>query len=154
MSKTSESSLISILNLLTPGLVEEYSNYSAEKVVYKQAAGGETFNEESFSSKSTEARILPFRDLETHSDRRFRSEDQAPESDSEKEEDQESSSDFLLNERLKSRESKRKLLEGEARKLYKAGADLEFFEAPQDGKQNSEGQAVEPKGILVNKKHP
>ena len=151
MSNSKEQSILSVFRLLTPERVETYSNASQE-IPLKKVSGGESFSEEeTFLSGSHEAKILPFFNPGVSTSHESEGEKNVPDTTSNHNDSEESSSDFLLNERNKSRLSSRKLLEGEARKLYQAGANLEFCEPNDEGE---ESQAVDPKGVLVNKKHP
>ena len=151
MSKSRSSSIVSVLKLLTPELVEKHSEGAVSvELPIKMAAGAEEFSEsERFLSNNNQAKIIPFK-------RSFNNDDNPEHSEEEKKsasdpDEDSSSSEFLIEERLKSRESRRKLLEGEAKKLYLAGANLEFCEPSDDGE---ESKALDPKGVLFNKKHP
>lgn len=145
MSKSRGSIILRLFRLLDPKQIEEYSQRSAEESVpMKKVSGGEDFSEsEKFLKEENKAKIIPFK-------RSFEIAPKEVETQIEPK-DNESSSDFLIEERLKSRISRRRLLEGEAKKLYQAGANLEFCEPSEEGE---ESEAVEAKGILVNKKHP
>lgn len=147
MSKSRGSIILRLFRLLDPKQIEEYSQRSAEdSVPMKKVSGGEDFSESSkFLREENKAKIIPFkRSFEVAPEENLPAEVNDPSKS-------ESSSDFLINERIKSRVSSKKLLEGEAKKLYSAGANLEFCETKEEGE---ESQAVEAKGILVNKKHP
>lgn len=152
MSKSRVSFILRLFRLLDPKQIEEYSQRSAEESIpMKKVSGGEDFSEsEKFLKEENKAKIIPFKrsfDFKPNQEETEKAEQKKKDS----EDDKESSSDFLIVERLKSRLSRRRLLEGEAKKLYQAGANLEFCETTEEGE---ESEAVEAKGILVNRKHP
>lgn len=153
MSKLrSSSSMVAVLNLLTPEGVEEHSQGDLElETDVKLAVGAEEFSEEKkFLDKANKAKIIPFKRTFGVAQEEDLEADSLVEKDI-KVEEEESSSVFLIQERIKSRVSRKKLLEGDARKLYQAGANLEFCEPVNEG---DESEAMDPKGVLFNKKHP
>lgn len=143
MSKSRNASIASVLNLLTPESVEEHSQcVTSQELPIKLAVGAEELSESGkFLNNSNKAKIIPFKP-ESKNDVKPPPKEELSE---------ESSSEFLIQERIKSRVSRLKLLEGEAKKLYLAGANLEFCEPENKG---DESRAMDPKGVLYNKKHP
>lgn len=140
MSKSRSSSIVSILNQDLSETVEEDSESIFDEIPLKLAVGAETRTE---SKNSNNAKVIPFK-------REFGDDDPLKKK-ALKDGSDDSSSEFLIQERLKSRVSRFKLQEGEAKKLYQAGANLEFCEPENEGELS---KAVDPKGVLYNKKHP
>lgn len=60
---------------------------------------------------------------------------------------------FLLKQRQKMRESKKKLIYQQAHKQYKTNAAQEFYAESDEDLFSEESQSDSSKGILVNKKH-
>jgi hypothetical protein len=59
---------------------------------------------------------------------------------------------FLLKERQKMRESKKRMIEQQAIKSYQTNAAQEFYDEPEDDLSEDEGHN-DLKGILLNKRH-